>query len=51
MENLYAMEDNFIPPEEIKSLSAEELDRRTAVLEAKAIEEGKNIPEPNKLKI
>lgn len=43
----YVLDDTFTIPEEIKKLSREELDRRIAILEKKAIEEAKNIPEPD----
>ena len=43
---VYVLDDHFEIPEEIKRLSREELDRRIAILEKKAIEEAKNIPEP-----
>lgn len=45
----YVLDDTFTIPEEIKKLSREELDRRIAILEKKAIEEAKNIPEPTLL--
>ena len=48
---VYILDDHFEIPEDIKSLSREELDRRIAILEKKAIEEGKNIPEPVLLEI
>lgn len=47
----YVLDDTFTIPEEIKKLSREELDRRIAILEKKAIEEAKNIPEPTLLTI
>lgn len=43
---VYVLDDHFEIPEEIKRLSREELERRIAILEKKAIEEAKNIPEP-----
>ena len=43
----YVLDDTFTIPEEIKKFSREELDRRIAILEKKAIEEAKNIPEPD----
>ena len=44
---VYVLDDRFELPEEIKKLSREELDRRIAILEKKAIEEAKNIPKPD----
>lgn len=46
---VYVLDDHFEIPEEIKKLSEEELDRRIAILEKKAIEEAKNILEPTLL--
>ena len=48
---VYVLDDTFEIPEEIRNLSKEELDRRIAILEKKAIEEGKNIPKPTLLPI
>lgn len=47
----YVLDDTFTIPEEIKKLSREELDRRIAILEKKAIEEAKNIPEPDLMQV
>lgn len=40
------IDDSFKISEEVKNMSEDELDKSIAILEAKAIEEGKNIPEP-----
>jgi len=52
MDNIvYVLDDHFEIPEEIKNLSREELDRRIAILEKEAIEEAKNIPEPDLMQV
>lgn len=43
---VYVVDDHFEISEEVKNMSGEELDHRIAILEAKAIEAGKDIPEP-----
>lgn len=46
MNEIYILDDNFRISEEIENLSEAELDRRIAILEQEAIDEGKNIPHP-----
>lgn len=48
---VYVLKDHFEMSEEVKNMSEEELDRRIAILEEKAIEEGENIPRPTLLVI
>ncbi len=48
---VYVLDDHFEISEEVENMSEEELDRRIAILEKKAIEEAKNIPEPTLLTI
>lgn len=42
---VYVLDDHFKISEEVENMSEEELDRRIAILEKKAIEGAKNIPE------
>ena len=42
---VYVLDDYFEISEEVENMSEEELDRRIAILEKKAIEGAKNIPE------
>ncbi len=46
---VYVLDDHFEISKEVENMSEEELDRRIAILEKKAIEEAKNIPEPTLL--
>lgn len=48
---VYVLDDHFEISEEVENMSEEELDQRIAILEKKAIEEAKNIPEPTLLTI
>ena len=43
---VYVLDDHFDISEKVENMSEEELDRRIAILEKKAIDEAKNIPEP-----
>ncbi len=44
---VYVLDDHFEISEKVENMSEEELDRRIAILEKKAIEEAKNIPKPD----
>ncbi|MFG6395340.1 MAG: hypothetical protein K1W24_14355 [Lachnospiraceae bacterium] len=44
---VYVLDDHFEISKEVENMSEEELDRRIAILEKKAMEEAKNIPEPS----
>ncbi len=44
---VYVLDDHFEISEKVENMSEEELDRRIAILEQKAIEEAKNLPEPS----
>ncbi len=44
---VYVLDDHFEISKEVENMSEEELDRRIAILEQKAIEEAKNLPEPS----
>ena len=46
---LLIIDDVVEIPDEIGNMSEEELDAEIAILEAKTIEEGRNIPEPELL--
>ena len=43
---VYDVDDHFEISEEIKNMTEEELEHRIAILEAEAIEAGKDIPYP-----
>ena len=43
---VYVVDDHFEISEEVKNMSEEELDYRIAILEAEAIDAGKDIPYP-----
>ena len=43
---VYVVDDHFEISEEVKNMTEEDLDHRIAILEAEAIELGKDIPEP-----
>ena len=48
---VYVLDDHSEISEEFENMSEEELDRRIAILEKKAIEKAENIPEPALLTI